>query len=297
MFQKIKNKIRDFIRYSVDLDRREILERHKNLSFIQNCHGTSTESYNGEEVIVSLTTHGKRIETVYLAIESIMQQTLKPNRIILWLCKDEFAGKHLPILLTNMQSRGLEIRYCQDFKSYKKLLPTLKEFPNATIITFDDDIIYPQDIIEKLYFTHVEYPMDIVYARGHEITTDENGEIQPYDSWDFETKKSHGINILPTGGAGCLYPPHCFHKDILNWDIIKENCPYADDIWFRTMTLLNNRIARNGYQTKLFWAEFIEIYSSEATLSSYNCQQKGNDIQIKKLLSLYPKIGQIIKSC
>lgn len=294
MINKLKNRIRDFIKYSVDLDRREIFDKYKKLSLVQGCRGTSNELFNGEEMIVSLTTYGKRIETVHLAIESLLQQTLKPNRIILWLSEDEFAGKHLPILLTNMQSRGLEIKYCEDYKSYKKILPALKEFPDATIITFDDDIIYPQDVIEKLYFTHIEYPNDIIFVRGHEITTDKEGNILPYNSWNFETNKPFGKNILPTGGAGCLYPPHCFHKDVLNWDIIKENCPYADDIWLKMMTLLNNRMSRKGYFFEYFFSTFIEIDPRKDALSEFNVFNNGNTIQLLNLLNLYPNINNLL---
>lgn len=294
MINKVKNRIRDFIRYSVDLDRREIFDKYKNLSLIQGCCGTTNKSFNGEELILSLTSYGKRIETVYLAIESLLQQTLKPNRIILWLSEEEFANKHLPILLTNMESRGLEIRYCEDYKSYKKLLPTLKEFPNATIITFDDDIIYPQDVVEKLYFTHLEYPNDIIFARGHEIMIDVTGKILPYNSWKFETNKTFGKNILPTGGAGCLYPAHCFHNDVLNWEIIKENCPYADDIWFKVMTLLNNRISRKGYFFEYFFSTFIEINPNKDTLSKFNVFNNGNTTQLSSLLNIYPQINKLL---
>ena len=36
-------------------------------------------------VVVSLTTFGKRLDTVYLAVLSMMHQTAKPDLIVLWL--------------------------------------------------------------------------------------------------------------------------------------------------------------------------------------------------------------------
>lgn len=53
--------------------------------FNQSCNelGVSDRRYASHDIIVSLTTYGKRIWDVYLAIESIMQQTFKPNRIVL----------------------------------------------------------------------------------------------------------------------------------------------------------------------------------------------------------------------
>ena len=44
-----------------------------------------------ENITISLTSFGSRIETVYLTIESLMQQSLKADRIVLCLAKDEFS--------------------------------------------------------------------------------------------------------------------------------------------------------------------------------------------------------------
>ena len=58
--------------------------------------GVSTEKSCDNDVVVSLTTFGNRIHNVHLAIESIMQGTVKPNKIVLWLAEDEFKNKNLP---------------------------------------------------------------------------------------------------------------------------------------------------------------------------------------------------------
>ena len=58
--------------------------------------GTSEQMYCDHEIVISLTTYGKRIETAYLAISSLMRQSRKANRIILWLSEEEFSGKELP---------------------------------------------------------------------------------------------------------------------------------------------------------------------------------------------------------
>ena len=44
--------------------------------------GISKTKYCDHGIIVSLTTYGKRLYEVHLAIESIMEQTMKANRII-----------------------------------------------------------------------------------------------------------------------------------------------------------------------------------------------------------------------
>ena len=90
--------------------------------------GISGERLCDNEVVVSLTSFGKRIYDVHLAIESIMQGTVKPNRIVLWLSEEEFKGKPLPRMLEMQKARGLQVEFCEDIRSYKKLIPALKQF-------------------------------------------------------------------------------------------------------------------------------------------------------------------------
>ena len=88
---------------------KQVLEQ---LTFGSSTKGVIKERYENKELIVSLTTHGKRIETVYHTIESIFQQTLKPNRVILWLGNNEWNDvRDLPISLHTQMSRGWEILF------------------------------------------------------------------------------------------------------------------------------------------------------------------------------------------
>ena len=108
--------------------------------------GVTDYHLSQEEIIVSLTTYGARFYDVYLTIESIMQGTIKPNRIVLWV-SEELKSTTLPIVLARQIERGLEIRYRRDLRSFTKLLYSLKEFPDATIVTIDDDVIYNYDFL------------------------------------------------------------------------------------------------------------------------------------------------------
>lgn len=295
MISRLKNKLRDFIRNAASFHKKDIINTFDRLSLQPNCKGTTTESYVDGELIVSLTSYGDRINNVHIAIESILQQTLKPNRIILWLSKEEFCGKHIPIRLIEMTHRGLEIRYCDNYLSYKKIIPTLTEFPEATIITLDDDLIYPRDLLEKLYYTHLNYPEDIVCARAHKIKFDKTGKILPYNKWNHDTNDTCGIDLLPTGGAGCLYPKNCFHQDITKWDIIANNCLHADDIWLRFMTLLKNKNVRKGYFYEYFFDTFIELSPDDNNaLYHRNVTLGENTIQFTNLLNIYPQITTIL---
>ena len=71
-------------------------------------------------VIVSLTTYPGRIDQAWKTISSLLNQTLKPKRVILWLAKEQFPDQQLPESVQRLTGRGLEIRYCEDLKSHKK---------------------------------------------------------------------------------------------------------------------------------------------------------------------------------
>lgn len=256
-----------------------------------NCKeiGISSEKYCEYPIIVSMTTYGERIFESYLAIESIMQGSVKPNRIILWLSEEEFKEKTIPRMLQLLQKRGLEVYYCKDIKSYKKLIPTLKKYPQSINITIDDDVIYEYDLIERFINAHKEKPNAIFASRMHRIRLDENNRPVSYIKWDYciNDEEISPLNF-PTGVGGILYPPNCFDKDVLNEDIFMKCCPNADDIWFYVMArkkgtnIIWLRTKKNdGYYYDL------PLYSDSLSRSNANPINCQNDIQMNAVLDRY----------
>ena len=199
--------------------------------------GVTAERYCDHDIIVSLTTYGRRIHSVYLAIESIMEQTMKPNRIILWL-DDSFEGKRLPESINKLRKRGLEVAFCKDVRSYKKLLPALCKYPDEAIITVDDDLIYEVNMLENLIVPYLQNPHAIYCNRAHKMIPDGKGKLLPYSSWGWETQET-GVGDLyfPTGVGGALYPPHSLDEEVKNEAVYMDICPFADDVWFKAMSL------------------------------------------------------------
>ena len=139
--------------------------------------------YGDSDVVISLTTYSKRINQVHIVVESLFRQTQQANRIILWLAKEEFSDDTIPLILKKQIDRGLEIKYCEDIKSYKKLLPVLSLTPDSTIITVDDDYIYPLNFVENLLKIHFRYPQSVCYYTGNRISFDSRGTLKPYVKW------------------------------------------------------------------------------------------------------------------
>lgn len=253
--------------------------------------GISSTKLCEHEVVVSLTTHGIRIHNVCLAIESIMQGSVKPNRIVLWLSEEEFKGKLLPISLQNQVKRGLQIEYCRDIRSFKKLIPSLKMFPEACIVTIDDDVIYDFDLVENLIKTHIENPTVVCANRIHRLELSENKMPISYIQWQW------GINdYMPnklnffTGVGGVLYPPNIFLQEVFNESVFMDICEFADDVWFNAMLMLNKVSIIKSYTHSLQGEDYVEISDVKyvglcnENVNSHSCR---NDIQIKAVWDKY----------
>ena len=194
---------------------------------------------NKPKLIVSLTSFPYRIPTVHMTIESILNQTYKPNLIVLQLAEEEFPNKEkdLPENLLKLTKCGLIIKWNKiNTKSYKKLIPTLKEYPNDIIITIDDDIIYDINMIKYLWDSYIKNPDYICCHRTTKILwNDDSFIVKPKH---FYKKPSFANKLVGCGGV--LYPPNSLYKDVLNDELFLSLAPTNDDIWFWMMAVLND---------------------------------------------------------
>lgn len=254
-----------------------------------NNKGITLEKYCNHNIIVSLTTYGKRIYDVHLAIESIMEQTMKANKIILWLEYD-FEKTHLPLFLQKLKEKGLEIYYCKNLYSYKKLIPTLKLFPNDAIITIDDDLIYEPDLLERLISNYIKNPSYIYCSRQHKMRLNKNGKLLPYLKWEWQSTNSE-IDIMnfPTGGAGTLYPPNSLDKEVFNESVFMDICKYADDVWFKAMAIKKGTLSKKIYTHNPTGEDYIEIENvQDIGLKNINVTGEAlNDKQIHDVFTKY----------
>jgi hypothetical protein len=194
-------------------------------------------------VIVSLTSWPPRIRYTWLAIESIMRQRVKPDRIILNLAEDEFRGKNLPKTLRMLQKRGLEIRYGPNLFPGKKLLPLQKEHQDHIIVTVDDDVYYPDGRLEKLYAAHQSDPAAVWCTCQNSTQKNLDNRLLPSYYWVFvpedvqrKMQKPWFKNVrlsvsLLAGCCGILYPPRSLPNEIWDQKLFLKMAAKNDDIW------------------------------------------------------------------
>lgn len=251
--------------------------------------GVTNSQISKEEVVVSLTTYGARFYDVYLTIESIMQGTIKPNRIVLWVSEDLKSTK-LPIVLANQVERGLEIRYRRDMRSFTKLLYSLKEFPNSTIVTVDDDVIYNFDFLETLVNTHNSHPGMICANMIKPITKEWEGRSLVYSQILLADKYETTCNkYIVEGYAGVLYPPKALHEEVFNEKVFMDISKYADDIWFSAMAALQGTPGIYAYPHLDFFSRYIsnDEVQSVGLININKGQLNLDDVQLNAVFHKY----------
>lgn len=295
-FKYMMNFYKRFKHSIISIVRREIgiivKQQLVNFQYRNYCRTTSDIGVNPNcediPVIVSLTTYGKRINDVALTIESIFRQTIKANRIILWLDENEFTLETIPIILKTQIDRGLEIRFCENIKSYKKIIPTLRFMGNAHIITVDDDIIYPEFMIESFLRKYRNNSKCVYFFEGRIVSKKSNGEYRAYSKWKIVDSYQPLDNVLPTGVGSVFYPEGCFDKRVTNSQLFMDLCPNADDIWLRFMTKLNGYPCSKVEMLGSFKENFIEISGGQdIALSKTNYFRNTNDKQLNNLVEYF----------
>lgn len=255
---------------------------------------TDEEYVPGQRIIVSLTTYGKRIYDVALTIESLMNQTLPANDIILWL-DYSFKDKELPAALRLQQARGLKIAYCKDIRSYKKLIPALQEYPHDTIITVDDDVIYEYDFLEHLIRAYQKDPRYIYAHRQHKMLLKDTETFMPYKAWVQNLCiLSPDIMAFPTGCGGILYPPHAFDDDVFDEATFMDICPTADDVWYKAMALKNGTLSC-GVFSHNYRGDFI-VNPGVQDIGLFRVNTVGehmNDRQLKAVFTRYDLFSKL----
>lgn len=249
-------------------------------------------------LIVSLTSYPARITSVSPSIKSILSQSLAPSKIDLWLATEEFPNgpSSLPLDLLDLVRYGLNIQWCENIRSYKKIIPALALCPGNIIVTADDDLIYHQDWLLQLVTHHILCPSNVIFHRAHKIRFADSGHFLPYQSWEKEvTQGPADHSYFFTSGAGALFPPGSFHEDVLNSKLFLELSPSADDIWLWFMVVANNTNI-SLVPNSVFTLNEVEGTQDHA-LWKINVRKGENDKALELMTKRYPIVTIRARNC
>lgn len=291
-YYKIKSAIK--MHFYLKRLRKEDAEKRTELNgLIDNLQGRVVNQDNN--LIVSLTSYGHRITTTLpYTLYSLLTQDVLPGRIVVYLSISEKNPENLPLILKKIEKCGVEFYYVEDIKSYKKLIPALKMFPNNPILTVDDDMYYDNTFV-KCFIEEYENSdkRTVLGTFGRMVTRDSNGTLLPYSKWENITDENiTSKSVSFYGCGGCLYPPSIFDNEVLNESIFLKLAPWADDLWLWVMEQrcsIKTKLIGDYKEKKYIPVDrttFFELDRQDC-LCSYNDGMGGNDIQLKALLEYY----------
>ncbi|GAB5380436.1 MAG: hypothetical protein Alis3KO_25760 [Aliiglaciecola sp.] len=267
-------------------------------------HANNPRTYNASEgalnPVVSFTAISTRIERVAKTVQSIVKQSLPPHSINLYVSEtpylvDEGLDKNHPEL-KKISDLGVNVYHTNNIGPYRKQYPVIHQLrqagasENTPIVTIDDDVIYPETILEDLVKTMLQVK-SIVAHRGRKITLNSKG-IDDYRSFPIPDKTSTLLN-MGTGKNGMAYRLKDFPKDKSLY-VGPLLAPTADDIWCKWVTTIL-RVPTLILEPNAAYDPSLDFEETSPTdkrglFHTYNA--KGtNDIAIKNMEAFFSAIG------
>jgi len=175
--------------------------------------------------VVCLTTSPRRISKIEGVINSIMSQTIVPNKIILNLphiFKRDGSSYNIPDFIKN--NPLIQINKCEDIGPATKIFPTALLFddPETVIISIDDDIIYPPTMIQNLLDHSNDFPDSVISG-----FTDKY--IKSEYNYHLKRRVFYGANV--SGYIGVLYKSKFLNTfDQSELLTTSKSCYLSDDL-------------------------------------------------------------------
>lgn len=226
-------------------------------------------------VHVTLTSIGPRLRYCAIAVRSLLLLDPGPQQITLWL-GNELTGQ-IPASLARLQCDRFRIAFREDVGPHTKLVHALREQPNETHVTADDDILYPTDWLAKLWPDHKANPNAIVANVCRRIWHNPDGSLKPYRHWHDARPGTVNENNLMLGYSGVLYPPGALPDETIDSDRFRQLAPKADDLWFAAMAMKNGTPVRRS--EKPGRKPYRVPFSQGVSLRKTNVLRDGNEQQ------------------
>lgn len=285
-----------------------IVERASNLSLsMDRCVEPIYENANNpmtyhndsrpvdEKPLITLTTISTRIDRVAQTIATIMNQTLKPHSVNLYISDDPYLiDEGIPSDsdgLRKIADLGANIYNVKNIGPYRKQYPILYQLhrasadPMTPFITIDDDVLYPSSIVQTL-MEALSSSNAVVSHRGRQITFRDNW-FDGYGNFLPPTRRTSLLNI-GTGRNGIAYRVKHFPMNYSAYcgPLV---APTADDLWCKFATAgycIPTTILQPTaiFDTSL---DFPEIAPHDKTGLFHNFNAKGKNDTALTALEMY----------
>lgn len=292
-YYRVKQKVKHRV-FCRKLQKEDARRKQEVREAIEAMHGTQLKKNDdASDIIVSLTSYGVRVEdTLPYALYSLLRQTHMPNRIVVWLDNINWNEEKLPPVLKKLETLGVEFFFVEDLRSYKKLIPALKMFPDNVIITVDDDLYYNHHTIEWLTDAYKESDKCSVFGTWAYRAKAIGERYLPYSEWKKGNAETQTGEYSVIGCGGILYPSRIFDDEVLKDEVFMKLAPTADDLWFWVMEKRQNipvRIIKNARYGLHEAVNRIDIWDPNRKGSLYYINEinGANDRQFADLINYY----------
>jgi hypothetical protein len=204
--------------------------------YIKTKYGKTYEGMLRAPVILNFTTWKKRESVVPGMLKTIHEQTMKPDKVIVYLSETEY-GHVIPDVINKMK----EIGYITDIEwvpgniySHKRW-EAFKKYYNCYNVFVDDDIYYDKNYVKDLVETAIQNQgCDIIWtSRIEEIKGIKRSH--PIGSCAVKSKKLQTLS-----GMSC-FPPFTFPIESYSHSKDRDKwCTKCDDSWNRAWIIKNN---------------------------------------------------------
>lgn len=190
------------------------------------------------KIVISISVSINEINDIKFTLYSILNQSLRPSNIILWICESDFPNKEndLPEDLLFLTRFGIEIRWYNNSCKLINLINIFKEFSNDLIINTPSNLFFDKNWLKCLYDSYISNPNEIIsnhvkrlYSADTEniICDDINESIRDLDS--------SLLNVIDDSFT-TLYPPNSLDDLVFDVELFKK-LSISDNIWLWAMAV------------------------------------------------------------
>ncbi len=248
--------------------------------------GSSFDSNNTDtrkDVYLSLTTIPSRIGTLKATINSLLDQSTKPKKIIINLAG--FEKDQIPVFLLRKE---IELNLVtRDLGPATKFLPTLKLVPkDALVIIVDDDQVYPKTLVQNYVEASMKFPDCALCMVGWETPQSlqhEDRVIQFGAKFRLNHKEKPVKDVVPVdimqGASSYAIKPSFFDESLFQYKEAPSEAYYVDDIW------ISGHLAKRKVSKLIFPASFkycrlsnLKVGAKTGLIKTANKNHQNNNV-------------------
>ena len=199
-----------------------------------------TDEKRDRELVVTFAADANELLLASKAADLFLNQTLKPNHVILWLPGNAGIDReNLPECLLLREKRGLEIRYGDEPAALRAYAGARRAHPDALVVTASPDVLYTRCWLEPLYGAYTREPQYVHCHTAHRMLRSPEGRVLAFRNWNLLARDEQGPSdeIYPVTAGGALYAPGHVADAALDVSAFTDVAGGNIDLWLKAMTL------------------------------------------------------------